>query len=190
MKQIIVVVISLILTGCSSLAATGITSVGYSLVQERSVGNAIDDVTISTKINAHYLKEMNGKLFKHVAVEVLEGRVLLTGNVQSPDDRVEAVRIAWQVEGVKEVINEIQINQKESLENYMKDALLTTQIRGKLFLNGDVKSINYSIDTVNRIVYVMGIAASREELDAVNHTASTVKGVKKVVSYARIKKSK
>jgi osmotically-inducible protein OsmY len=175
------------LSGCASVATSGITGLGYSLAQERTVGGAIDDVTIGTKINSYFLRENQGKLFKHVAVEVLEGRVLLTGAVDTADDRVEAVRLSWQAKGVKEVINEIQINDKSGIKDYARDIWITTQVKAKLFLNAEIKSINYSVDTVNGVSYIMGIAQDRVELNKVNRVSSMVKGVKKVVSHVRIK---
>jgi osmotically-inducible protein OsmY len=174
-------------SGCASVATSGITGLGYSLAQERTVGGAIDDVTIGTKINSYFLRENQGKLFKHVAVEVLEGRVLLTGAVDTADDRVDAVRISWQAKGVKEVINEIQINDKSGIKDYARDIWITTQVKAKLFLNAEIKSINYSVDTVNGVSYIMGIAQDRVELNKVNRVSSMVKGVKKVVSHVRIK---
>jgi len=176
------------LNGCIQAALTAVTGVGYSVAQERSVGNAVDDAGILGQIESEYVQKDVNNLFHKIDVQVHEGRVLLTGSVLEPEHRVEAVRLAWQPQGVKEVINEIQVVDKEGTpKDYAIDAWVTTQIKAKLLVSGEIKSINYSVETVNAIVYLMGVAQNQTELDKVTNIASTIKGVKKVISHVRLK---
>lgn len=184
------VVLSLVplLSSCVLAAAgAGAGATGYSVAQERSAGDTIDDITIRTKINSLYIQKDVNDLYAGVSIEVNEGRVLLTGNVENPDSKVEAVRLAWQPQGVKEVINEIEVRNKTSLRNDAKDAWITTQVKSKLLLEKNVRSINYNVETVNAVVYLIGIAQDENELDVATVVASKVKGVKKVVSHVRLK---
>jgi osmotically-inducible protein OsmY len=177
-----------LLTGCELFLTVGsIVTGGYAVVQERSVGQAIDDSTITSKIFSLYVQEDVNELIEEVGVEVSEGRVLLTGSVVKPETRVNAVRLAWQPRGVKEVINEIQIIDKNSWKSYSKDVWITTQLASRLLVEKGVRSANYTIDTVNGVVYLMGIAQDEEELDTVTYIAGIVKGVKKVISHVRLK---
>lgn len=176
-----------LLSGCVPLLIGAGTETAVVVAQERSVGNAVDDASIFVKIKNLYAKQQDKDMLKNVEVKVVEGRVLLTGNVDKPDSQIEAVRLAWQVDGVKEVINEIQSNDNAGIMNYTRDAWISNQIRVRLLATKNVRSLNYSVLTVNQVVYLMGIAQNQQELDAATHVASTTNYVQRVVSYVRLK---
>lgn len=177
----------LALSGCVPILVGAGTESAVVVAQERSVGNAVDDAGILLRIKNLYAKQDYKDLLANVEIKVVEGRVLLTGNVDKPDSQIEAVRLAWQVEGVKEVINEVQISDKAGLGNYARDVWISTQVRARLVLAKDVHSINYSVITVNQVVYLMGIAQDQGELDRATYVASTTSYVQRVVSYVRLK---
>ncbi len=119
-------------SGCVPLVLGGATETAVVAAQERSVGNAIDDAAIVIKIKNLYAQQDYKDLLANVEIKVVEGRVLLTGNVDKPDSQIEAVKLAWQVYGVKEVMNEVQINDKSGFWNYAKDVWISTQVRTRL----------------------------------------------------------
>lgn len=178
------------LMGCSVPAAVvgAGASVGIAAAQERSVGEAIDDTTINLKISSNLLQK-DEALFRRVGVEVLQGRVLLTGNVPEPEQRVEAVRLAWRAEGVKEILNEIQVNDTSSLLDFAKDGWISTQLRAKILGDREITDINYSVETVNGVVYLLGIAQNEDELQRVTNHARNIRGVVKVVSHVSMKQA-
>ncbi len=163
-------------------AATG----GVAIAEERTVGQQIDDATINATISEG-LFSYNEQLFQDISIDVTEGRVLLTGKVLEPEDRMEAVRIAWQAEGVKEVLNEIQVTDKGGFESYLSDVRISNELRTDLLFDSQIESINYNVDTVGQIVYITGIAQDQDELDRVIGHARVISGVKQVVSHVRIK---
>jgi len=172
--------------GCASAIIGGAATVGLAAAQERSVGDAVDDSVILTKINGKLFKE-NVDLFSDVSIEVLEGRVLMTGAVDAAEDRVKAARLVWSVEGVKEVINEVEIDPNFTILDTAKDTWITTKLRARLLADGDIVDINYSVETVNGVVYLLGIAQSDRELKRVTWHASEVNGVVRVVSHVILK---
>ena len=176
------------LSACTTtgVVAGAAATTGIAVAQERTVGDAVDDTTTQVNIKALLLKE-DERLFRKVGVEVLEGRVLLTGAVPTPDDRVRATMVAWKSGGVREVINELQVTDKTSLVNYAKDSWITTQLRTKMLTDSEIFDINYSVETVNGAVYLLGIARNQPELDRVTNYARNIAGVTKVVSHVRIK---
>lgn len=184
---IVCVSLAMLTSGCITLATTAASETAVLVAQERSVGNAIDDAGILAQIKHTYLQNDTNDLFVNVLVKVVEGRVLLTGNVDKPDTQVEAVRLAWTVTGVREVINEIQVNDQKSVTNYARDVWISTQIRSRLLFTKNIRSINYSVITVNQVVYLMGIAQDQTELDLATTIASTTSYVQRVVSYVRLK---
>lgn len=179
--------LSFALSGCIPLLIAGGSETAAVVAQERSVGSAVDDAGILLQIKNQFAKQDYKDLLANVEVKVVEGQVLLTGNVDKPESQVEAVRLAWQVRGVREIINEIQINDKSGFWNYTRDVWISTQIRTRLIATKGIRSINYSILTVNQVVYIMGIAMDQDELDKVTYIASTTSYVQRVVSYARLK---
>ena len=182
--RVALVASALVLGACQSLLLGGAALVGVAAVQERSVGAALDDATIQFLINQKLL-ETNEVLFLRVGIEVLEKRVLLTGSVTTPDNRVEAVRAAWQVDGVREVLNEIQIAERDAV-SYLNDARITAQLRFQMLTDAEVADVNYSVDTVNGTVYLMGIAVDQAELDRVSDYARAISGVENVIRHVRL----
>ncbi len=182
---------ALSLTGCTAggLAVGGAAAAGVATVQERTLGRAIDDKALEIQIN-HRLLQADEVLFRKISVEALEGRVLLLGAVPKPDDRIEASRLAWETPGVREVMNEVQVTDRSGIVNYFKDAKITTELRLLILRDRDIRDINYSIETVNGIVYLLGIAQDKAELDKLTHHARNIAGVEKVISHVRLRSDK
>jgi osmotically-inducible protein OsmY len=174
------------LSGCVSVALTGVATAGIAASEERGVGGALTDTRIRADINEKWLNASMDILQK-VDLSVQEGRVLLTGSVPTPEMRVDAVKLVWQVEGVREVFNEIQIGDTSSASSYARDVWIATQLRSSILFDRAVQSVNYSIDSVNGTVFLMGVAQNQYELDRVTSYARNLRYVKRVVSYVRIK---
>ncbi|MDA0781309.1 MAG: BON domain-containing protein [Rickettsiales bacterium] len=190
MKKIIFLMSAMLLTSsCVETAVLGsVATVGTVAVQERTAGKALDDTAIFWKIKQLYVNEEKSKdLLAGISVEVIEGRVHLTGTVNSTETRIDAVRLAWKPKGVVEVINDITIKDENSLTDIVQNKWIKTQISSRLLLEKGVRSVNYSIEVVDGVVYLMGIAQDANELNKVTTIASMVKGVQKVVNHAILK---
>jgi len=176
------------LAGCTpvGVAVGGAAAAGVAASEERGLQGALDDTEIRLQINHLWLQESEA-LFREVNLQVQEGRVLLSGNVPDPETRVTAVRLAWQADGVREVINEIEVADTSSLTDLARDTWIATKLKTRLLLDRDVLSINYSIEVVNGVVYLMGVAQGQAELDRVIGHAKDVSYVRRVVSYVRLK---
>lgn len=174
-------------SGCTpiGLAAGAGATLGVSAAKEGGLEAATQDLKINAHISDRWFK-YNTETFSRLNITVNQGRVLLTGVVDNPDHRVEAVRLAWQVEGVKQVINEIKIAESEGGSGFVKDKWITMRLRTALTFNKDIQSINYTIDTVQRVVYLMGVARNQQELQRVIEVARTIPNVKQVVSYIKM----
>lgn len=174
-----------ILSGCIPVAVTAGAAAGIAAGKDGGIGGELEDAKIGAAINDAWFKKSTSMFAKlHLTVE--QGNVLITGVVQNPEDRVEAVRLAWAVEGVKKVINEIQIADDEGASGYLKDKWIGTQLRAKLTVNRDVSALNYSIEVVRGVVYLMGVARSQSELNEVVDVARNINYVQNVVSYVRV----
>ncbi|MEM6812103.1 MAG: BON domain-containing protein [Pseudomonadota bacterium] len=175
------------LSGCTGLGVvTGAAAVtGMAAVSEGGISRAVSDGTIKLKINEAWFS-YDVETFTKLKTKVNQGRVLLTGVVQDPQHRVEAVRLVWQVEGVKQVINEIRVAESEGIRGFVTDGYITSRLRTELTFDREVQSINYSIDTVQGITYLMGVAQNQAELNRVIEKARRIPGVKQVVSYVKL----
>jgi len=175
------------LQGCTAVGiATGLgASAGVAAVQEGGIRRAASDAVIQAKINDLWFRH-DTSMFVKLDMTVNNGRVLLTGVVQNPEHRVEAVRLAWQPNGVEQVINEITVADSDGITGYARDAWISGRLRTALMFNRDILSVNYSIDTVKRVVYLMGWAQDQSELNLVMEIARTMSDVERVVSYVKL----
>lgn len=175
------------LSGCASFVIGAGATAGVAAFQERGLDGAVSDTAITAEIWQKFLAK-DEKLFLDIEIEVVEGEVLLAGHVPDVANQLEAVRLSWQVGGVRSVINEIEVGSNGfSLVDSAGDLLITTKIKTALMFDGDVFAINYSIETVNGTVYLMGIAQNDLERNRVISHARETSYVKRVVSHIRLK---
>ena len=181
-----IILLSILIAHCAQVATGTAVKVVTVNQEARSIGEFVDDTIIKTLIKNTYF-DQNEKLFFNIDVEVSQGRVLLTGTIENIDLKIEATRIAWGVKGVQTVINEIQISNSDNIINFADDLVISTKVKGKLILNEKINSLNYNIETVNKLVYIIGIARSEDERDLVIDIAKEVYGVEEVIDYISIK---
>ena len=166
-----------------SCAAVNVTT---SSVKEKGIKEAISDGMIDASINKEFLNH-NVNMFINVEIEVVEGRVLLTGSVKESKHRLDAIKLAWKVLGVREVINEIDVTEKGGIKQYLTDVKIKTQLRYKVIADKEISSINYNFEAVNGNIYIIGISKNKKELKKVVSHANDIKGVLKVISHAIMK---
>ena len=183
---ITLIFLSLVLSGCTTMVGAGAT-VGVAVAQERGIKGRARDLKIEALVLEQFIKA-GIKLTTTIGVEVYEGRVLLTGASKNTKITDQAVKLAWKVNGVEKVINEIQVGHDTTISNFAQDSWITAQIKSNMTFDKNVYSINYTIETVNGIVYLIGIAQNKAEHDLVKQHAANVKFVRNVVSHVRIKK--
>lgn len=180
-------VLGLLLQGCVGAVVGAGATAGTAAMEERGISGAVEDTELRLRINALFSSK-DERLWRKIGLQVYDGRVLLTGRTDTAQMRAEAVRLAWQAKGVKEVVNELQIAVAGGASGFARDAWISTQLKSRLLFDKRVLSINYSIETVNGTVYLIGLAQSREELNRVTNHARTLDYVKKVVNYVKIKR--
>lgn len=176
----------LTLGACAGIAVGAGAMVATSALEERGLKSAATDALIHARVSEQLI-DKSEELYRKIGVEVIEGRVLLTGKVKTQQMRLDAVRLAWRAVGVKEIINQVQVTDKDTIGGYARDSWVTAQLVGKILVDRGVQSINYTVETVGGIVYLMGIAQNQAELDRVTNHARNLSYVRKVVSFVRLK---
>ena len=164
--------------GKSSISTFGRgVSVGF---DPRTVGMQIDD-TIMQKSLVARLTLTKKKYFLSIQVEILDGQIFLTGKVNEPEEKIKITKIAWETKGVRSVKNAIAIKGKSNFKSTAKDVLITSQLRTALIFNKVVKSGNYTLETINKKIYIFGIAIDDEEKKEVIAEANKIYDVDTVI---------
>ena len=178
---------SLFLYNCSpgSILVSGGATTMVVAEGERSLGSVVDDATIKLNISAKFIQSDNG-LFININSNVIQGRVLLTGLVDTQENRIEAVKVVWEVKGVKEVINEIEIGNKTTIKEYANDLWINTQIKGLAAKTIGLRALSYNFETIRGKVYIAGITSRPDQLQSIIEGTRTIKGVKEIVNYVII----
>ena len=179
-KIISLVFLTLLLTSCvkSSLSSFGKgVSIGF---DPRTVGMQIDDTLMQKNLVAK-LVLTEKKYFLSIQVEILDGRIFLTGKVDKPEEKIKITKMAWEIKGVRSVKNAIEIRGQSNFKSTRKDILITTQLRTALLFNKLVKSGNYTLETINRTIYIFGIAMDDNEKKEVIDEANQIYDVEKVI---------
>ena len=181
-KLLIIIFIGIILTGCAGVSSKGLFGTGVSVALDpRTLGTQIDDSIMQKSLSARILAK-DKKYFLSVKSKVLDGRIFITGKVDSPEEKLQITKIAWETKGARSVRNDIKIKKDFNFKQSAKDLLITTQLRTALIVNKNIKATNYQIDTYRKIIYVYGIALTSEEKDLVISEAKEILDVKNVIA--------
>jgi osmotically-inducible protein OsmY len=180
--------LSIMLAACSpvGMAVGAGATVTNMAMEERGFVTSARDKAIWTDISARMLNK-DQRLFQNVDVQVHEGRVLLSGFVQKPEDRIEATRLAWEPDGIREVVDEIKLGRSLDAGDFSEDVWLIQQIHLKLMFDRDIRAINYSVDCIRSTVYLMGVARTPAELQRVIDHVRDVPYVRAVVNHVRVR---
>ena len=176
----------LLFSGCAPAVVGVGTAAVAATSTEKGITTSVSDGLVFTKIQDNFLKT-DATLSQFVDVNVNDGTVLLTGKVKTPEEKVLATKLTWEVRGVREVVNEIQVTDKSSIKDVAKDLAASAQLRGKLIADTSVSSLNFSIDVVNGTVYLSGVAADAEEMNRVVSHARELRFAQQVVNYITLR---
>jgi len=178
MKKFFSFIIIIFLTSCSSATQFG---AGVNITFDpRTIGMQIDDTIMQKNLSAR-LALADKKYFISIQSEVLDGRIFLSGKVDEPEEKIKITKMAWETKGVRSVKNAITIKGQSNFKSTAKDILITSQLRTALIFNKKTKSRNYTLETVNKNIYIFGIATDEEEKKEVINEANKIYDIKEVI---------
>ena len=181
-KILILILLNFILVSCVGVSSTGLFGTGVSVALDpRTVGTQIDDSIMQKTISAKILTK-DKKYLLSVKTKVLDGRIFITGKVDSPEEKLLITKLAWETKGARSVRNDIKIKEEFNFKQSAKDVLITSQLRTALIVNKNIKATNYQIDTYKKKIYVYGIAQTSEEKDLVISEAKEILDVENVIA--------
>ena len=182
-NNFLTILITLIfLTSCVGTSSTGIFGTGVTIALDpRTLGTQIDDSMMDKSLDAKLLST-NKNYFVNVKTKIIDGRIFITGKVDTTEEKLSITKIAWEIKGARSVKNDLKIKDKFNFKQSAKDLLITSQLRSALIFNKSTKAVNYNIDTYKQKIYVYGIALTSEERDEVINEAKQILDVEGVIA--------
>ena len=182
LRLIIFPLIFLFLNSCIGTSSKGVFGSGVSIAFDpRTLGTQIDD-SIMDKILDARLINMNKNYVVSLKTKVLDGRIFITGKVDTPEEILKITKLAWEIKGTRSVRNDLKIKEKFNFTQSAKDILITSQLRSAMIFNKKIKAVNYNIDTYKKKIYVYGIAEDRDERSEVINEAKQILDVEDVIA--------
>ena len=178
----ILLLVLFIITSCVGTSSTGVFGTGVSIaIDPRTIGTQIDDSIMHKNLSAKLIN-MNTNYILSVKSKVLDGRIFITGKVDTIEEKLKITKLGWEIKGARSVKNDLQIKEKFNFQQTAKDILITSQLRAAMITNKKIKSANYNIDTYKKKIYVYGISQDEEERAEVINEAKQILDVEDVIA--------
>ena len=169
--------IIILFASCSSISQFG---AGVDITFDpRTIGMQIDDTIMQKNLSAR-LALKDKKYFLSIQSEVRDGNIFLSGKVDEPEEKIKITKMAWETNGVRSVKNTIRIKGQTNFKSAAKDILITSQLRSALIFNKKTKARNYTLETINKNIYIFGIAMDQAERKEVINEANKIYDVEKI----------
>ena len=181
-KILINLFLLLFLSSCVGSSSTGVFGTGVTIAMDpRTLGTQIDDSIMDKSLDAKLLSTDKNYLL-NIKTKVLDGRIFITGKVDTPEEKLKITKLAWEIKGARSVKNDLQIKEEFNFKQSAKDILITSQLRSAIIFNKKIKAVNYNIDTYKKKIYVYGIAETKEEKDEIIREAKEILDVEDVIT--------
>ncbi len=181
-KFSLIFIILLFLSSCVGTSSTGIFGTGVTIAMDpRTLGTQIDDSIMDKSLDAKLLST-NKSYILNVKTKIIDGRIFITGKVDTVEEKLKITKMAWEIKGARSVKNDLKIKDEFNFKQSAKDILITSQLRSALIFNKKTKSVNYNIDTYKKKIYIYGIAETSDERDEVVDEAKQILDVEDVIA--------
>ena len=181
-RNLILIITFVLISGCVGYSSTGVLGTGVSVAMDpRTIGTQIDDSLMQKNLRAKLILMDSAYLLK-VRTKVLDGRIFITGKVNTVEEKLKITKLGWEIKGARSVKNDLKIKENFNFKQAAKDVLITSQLRTAMITNKKIKSANYDIDTYKKIIYIYGISQNEDERAEVINEAKKVLDVEDVVT--------
>ena len=181
-RNLLLIIILISISGCVGYSSTGVLGTGVSIAMDpRTIGTQIDDSLMQKNLRAKLILMDKGYLL-NVKTKVLDGRIFITGKVNTVEEKLKITKLGWEIKGARSVKNDLKIKEDFNFKQSAKDLLITSQLRSAMIFNKKIKAVNYNIDTYKKKIYVYGISRTKEEKDEVINEAKQILDVEDVIT--------
>ena len=186
MRLFLFLIIVLNLQSCTAPIIGGVSAIAFgSSAQEKGLGTSINDKVVYVKLR-NAIFDWSPSVAEKISISVNDGSILVTGNLKKIDTKIKLTKVIWEVSGVKEVNNKVQISETNNFKNIAKDLASLGEIKARLMASKKLNSLNFSVDVVNNIAYISGIASSEEEIAIVTQIAQEARFITEVQNFVKI----
>ena len=181
-RNLKLIITFILISGCVGYSSTGVLGTGVSVAMDpRTIGTQIDDSLMQKNLRAKLILMDKGYLL-NVKTKVLDGRIFITGKVDTIEEKLKITKLGWEIKGARSVKNDLKIKENFNFKQTAKDVLITSQLRTAMITNKKIKSANYDIDTYKKIIYIYGISQNEEERAEVINEAKQILDVEDVIT--------
>ena len=181
-RNLILIITFILISGCVGYSSTGVLGTGVSVAMDpRTIGTQIDDSLMQKNLRAKLILMNKGYLL-NVKTKVLDGRIFITGKVDTVEEKLKITKLGWEIKGARSVKNDLNIKEKFNFQQSAKDLLITSQLRTAMITSKKIKSANYNLDTHKKKIYIYGIAENEDERAEVINEAKQILDVEDVIS--------
>ena len=181
-NKIFLLFVLFLITSCVGTSSTGVFGTGVSIALDpRTIGTQIDDSIMQKNLTAKIIN-MNKNYILSVKSKVIDGRIFITGKVDTVEEKFKITKLGWEIKGARSVKNDLRIKDEFNFKQTAKDILITSQLRVAMISNKKIKAVNYNIDTYKKKIYIYGISHDEEERAEVINEAKQVLDVEDVIS--------
>ena len=181
-NKVLLLFVLFLITSCVGTSSTGVFGTGVSIALDpRTIGTQIDDSIMQKNLSAKLIN-MNTNYILSVKSKVIDGRIFITGKVETVEEKFKITKLGWEIKGARSVKNDLRIKDKFNLQQSAKDILITSQLRVSMITNKKIKAVNYNIDTYKKKIYIYGISKDEEERAEVINEAKQILDVEDVIS--------
>tara|TARA_B100000530_G_scaffold282775_1_gene196650 strand:- start:84 stop:677 length:594 start_codon:yes stop_codon:yes gene_type:complete len=181
-NKIFLLIVLFLITSCVGTSSTGVFGTGVSIALDpRTIGTQIDDSIMQKNLTAKIIT-MNKNYILSVKSKVIDGRIFITGKVDTVEEKFKITKLGWEIKGARSVKNDLRIKDEFNFKQTAKDILITSQLRVAMISNKKIKAVNYNIDTYKKKIYIYGISKDEEERAEVINEAKQVLDVEDVIS--------
>ena len=181
-RNLKLVITFILISGCVGYSSTGVLGTGVSVAMDpRTIGTQIDDSLMQKNLRAKLILMDKGYLL-NVKTKVLDGRIFITGKVDTIEEKLKITKLGWEIKGARSVKNDLKIKENFNFKQTAKDVLITSQLRTAMIASKKIKSANYDIDTYKKIIYIYGISQNEEERAEVINEAKQILDVEDVIT--------
>ena len=93
--KIFLIISVIILNGCVGVSSSGVLGTGVSIATDpRTIGTQIDDNIMQKNLSGKIVN-MNAKYLLSVKPKVIDGRIFITGKVQTIEEKLKITKLAW-----------------------------------------------------------------------------------------------
>ena len=181
-KNFLTLLLLMFLTSCVGSSTSGVFGTGVSIALDpRTLGTQIDDSIMQKNLSAK-LVMLDKNYLLSIKTKVLDGRIFITGKVDSIEEKFKITKLGWEIKGARSVKNDLQIKEKFNFPESAKDLLITSELRVAMIKSKKIKSVNYNIDTYKKKIYIYGIAQNELEKSEVINEAKKILDVEEVIA--------